>query len=901
MLDHYSEEAGATRKSMLHLRYTSFDPEASIHYLRKAGVILIIVSILFASLSLPNTAYAATSNNPSNSAESSTSPHATSISEITLPAGTVDPWGLTQDNRGNLWVAVPLCDPTPVCSKTLKGAIIQVDKATFTAVNIYQEPDGFSSPVFLEADADGNIWFTQPTTNAIGKLTPNVKAPGSSEWDQWNPPTAHAAPYDLAFDKHGRLWFTEMVANKIGSFDPNNKTFTETPTPSAGSKPYGISHPDPVSGTMWFTENSAAVAQIASFTPPASGSLNSGDIKEYLTNAIAIGSAIKTTPHLITLDNRGSVWWTGGEDGRIGRLIIDQAVPGTSRGVSNYREPQADPNCPNAPNCNIHTSGIAADSNGKIWFDDSQNARVMSFDPATGAFTAHVLGGSINSNAHPHDGLLADGTAIYFSQEYLNKLGWLLQNGTPARPDPGPSNKSWYFAEGRVGKGFREFLLIHNPGTTDCTVDVNYYSIDDGSPTPHTQKVTATVKAGTRMTRWVHNDLNIDWADTNKAASVAAKLTVTNPSGCSGVVAERSQYVSNYVGISSGTDAMGSTKLSKNWYFADVASDQNNTTFLSILNPQDNNARVTVDYYSDGQKVESQSSTFPGNARGTFVLGAIKLPRHVAAVVTSDQSILVERPTYFSNINGTSGAANVVGASALANSWYFAEGYTRNMQEDLVIANLDPANKSAQVTVTLRSTSGATKTFPVTVAANSQLRWNVSANNTFEDSTSDVSAEVQSSGAKVVVQRQMFFNYAHTLGGRSVQANGGTDTIGLAGPARSSYSFAEGYTAAGYNTWLTLLNPGASGQTVYLTLSNSQGKSLQRSFFVGANSRYTVDVTSLMVSHLIGQDAQSYELSMTVQTLNGAPFVAERVMYWNTADTGFVTQGGSVAVGYIGG
>jgi len=403
------------------------------------------------------------------------------------------------------------------------------------------------------------------------------------------------------------------------------------------------------------------------------------------------------------------------------------------------------------------------------------------------------------------------------------------------------------------------------------------------------------------MTRWVHNDLAIAWDDPNKAASVAAKLTITNPSTCSGVVAERSQYISNYVSISSGTDAMGSTKLSKTWYFADIASDQFNTTFLSILNPQGSNARVTVDYYADGQKVQSQATTFPGNARGTFVLGAIKLPAHVAAVVTSDQPILVERPTYFSNINGASGAANVVGASGLANSWYFAEGYTRKMQEDLVIANLDPANKSAEVTITLRSTSGTFKTFPVTVAANSQLRWNVSANNTFEDSTSDVSAEVQSSGAKVVVQRQIFFNYAHTLGGRNVQANGGTDAIGLAGSARSSYSFAEGYTAAGYNTWLTLLNPGASGQTIYLTLSNSQGKSLQRSFFVGANSRYTVDVTSLMVSHLIGQDAQTYELSMTVQTLNGAPFVAERVMYWNTADTGFVTQGGSVAVGYTGG
>src|SRR5207247_2513455 len=102
-------------------------------------------------------------------------------------------------------------------------------------------------------------------------------------------------------------------------------------------------------------------------------------------------------------------------------------------------------------------------------------------------------------------------------------------------------------------------------------------------------------------------------------------------SSCSGIVAERSQYVSNYIGISSGTDAMGSTRLSKTWYFADIASDQFNTTFLSVLNPQESDARITVDYYGNGQKVQSQATTVPGNARGTFVLGAIKLPGHVAA------------------------------------------------------------------------------------------------------------------------------------------------------------------------------------------------------------------------------------------------------------------------------
>jgi hypothetical protein len=41
---------------------------------------------------------------------------------------------------------------------------------------------------------------------------------------------------------------------------------------------------------------------------------------------------------------------------------------------------------------------------------------------------------------------------------------------------------------------------------------------------------------------------------------------------------------------------------------------------------------------------------------------------------------------------------------------------------------------------------------------------------------------------------------------------------------------------------------------------------------------------------------------MTVQTLDGSAFVAERPMYWNTSGiSSFVTTGGSDIIGYAGG
>ncbi len=44
----------------------------------------------------------------------------------------------------------------------------------------------------------------------------------------------------------------------------------------------------------------------------------------------------------------------------------------------------------------------------------------------------------------------------------------------PATMTTGVS-KTWYFADGRVGGGFREFLTIGNPDpTTDCTATISY-------------------------------------------------------------------------------------------------------------------------------------------------------------------------------------------------------------------------------------------------------------------------------------------------------------------------------------------------------------------------------------------------------------------------------------------
>ena len=483
-------------------------------------------------------------------------------------------------------------------------------------------------------------------------------------------------------------------------------------------------------------------------------------------------------------------------------------------------------------------------------------------------------------------------------------LGRVTTKSTqPPSTPPGPTNKTWYFAEGRVGKGFREYLTVENPSATACAATIQYnYTPDGGAPATKTAAI--TINPYSRWTEPVHQDLGYTELSST-AANVAAVVTVnaTATPNCNGVVAERPMYFTNFHSISSGTDVLGSTHLNTNYYFADVPSSSNTTSYLTILNPNNTSANVTATYYLNGSVVGTQTMTVAANARGTIAPSAITLPAHAAAVVTSSQPIVVERPTYFVKAP-VNGAYDIVGASSLSKDWLFAEGYTGSTtQEYLTIANTDPAKIPATVNITLKSKIGSTKTYTITLGAQSQTIWNVNANNTFAGSSPEVSAEVTSTGANIVVQREMYFTYKHTMtNGRAMNSVGGTDVIGQMGPAaHSAYSFAEGYANTGYNDWLTIQNPTSAAETISITLVNGMGRSYTQNEPVAANARFTEDIASLIQSTFnAGSNINSNEFSMTVQTTNGAVFVAERPMYFNTSGSSFAVQGGDDILGYVG-
>ncbi len=555
------------------------------------------------------------------------------------------------------------------------------------------------------------------------------------------------------------------------------------------------------------------------------------------------------------------------------------------------------------------TYAVMSSESGEYDCQSAFMASVLSyFDAHSMGWTAwawYDVGGTNQGCGYPQLISNYQGTPLASMGTYIYQHLLSYGNSTPPPPPPvGPVNTTWYFAEGRVGGNFKEFLSLENPTTNSCALTITYLAQPD-SGASYTRSASVTVPADTRVEENVNTDLGLSTTGAGPGISDSAivKVNASSTPNCTGIVAERPMYF-NALGTNSGSDVIGMTHLGTTFYFGDVAVGNGYSSFLTILNPPGNpSAVVTASYYAGGIKVGQQVVTVAVGARGTInPAGASpKLPSRVAVVVTSTQPVAVERPTYFSNINAgnagvVSGAADVVGVQSLSNDWLFAEGYTGgSFQENFVIANVDPANATAGVTITLEFPNGTTQVHTLSVATDTQATFNV-------DSVApnqSVSAEITSSGAKIVAEREMFFKYNHNANGRSLSSMGGTDVLGQVGPAASTvYSFAEGYTNVGYDVWLTIQNPTGSTENLTVGLVNGKGHSYVFTLSVSGHSRATVDITGDVIHYLYhnGDGYQGYEVAMVVQSASGA-FVAERPMYWNTAGT----QGGSDVIGYVGG
>ncbi|MBN2025180.1 MAG: PD40 domain-containing protein [Actinobacteria bacterium] len=197
--------------------------------------------------------------------------------------------------------------------------------------------------------------------------------------------------------------------------------------------------------------------------------------------------------------------------------------------------------------------------------------------------------------------------------------------------------------------------------------------------------------------------------------------------------------------------------------------------------------------------------------------------------------------------------------------FYFAEGYTgAGFQEYLCLGN--PGDAGAFATITYMFPDGTTQEQEVELGANSRVTVDV---NAAVGPDREVSAMV-ACDLPFVAERPMYFAYQGTL-------KGGHDVVGAPAPACNWY-FAEGYTGAGFDEWICVLNPGdLPAELTFRFQTQEEGEKRVTGFVVGPHTR-----ASFKANDLLG--GGSYQTSLKLEANH--PVVAERPTYFSYTGRG---------------
>jgi hypothetical protein len=409
--------------------------------------------------------------------------------------------------------------------------------------------------------------------------------------------------------------------------------------------------------------------------------------------------------------------------------------------------------------------------------------------------------------------------------------------------------QTWYLAEGYTGAGFGTYILIQNPNASAANVTITYMLQGGGILTRN-----VTVVGNSRYTVVAQN---ADQVGLDQAFST--KLVSDQP-----IIVERAMYWPDGMGAIGGHVTTGFNSPQTTWYLAEGYTGASFGTYILIQNPDASAANVTITYMLQGGGILTRNVTVVENSRYTVVAqnaDQVGLDQAFSTKLVSDQSIIVERAMYFNNEGHVAG-----GITVPQTTWYLAEGYTgAGFGTYILIQN--PNASAANVTITYMLQGGGILTRNVTVVGNS--RYTVVAQNADQVGLDQAFSTKLVSDRPIIVERAMYWP-------KSADSVGGHDSAGASSPGYTWY-LAEGYTGAGYGTYILVQNPNDSVANVTITYMLQAGGTVTRSISVPANSRDTI----------VAQDETQVGVDQAFATklASDQPIIVERAMYFNNGGT----------------
>jgi len=310
-------------------------------------------------------------------------------------------------------------------------------------------------------------------------------------------------------------------------------------------------------------------------------------------------------------------------------------------------------------------------------------------------------------------------------------------------------------------------------------------------------------------------------------------------------------------------------------------------SYLLIMNPNEQAARVTVTFQGEDGSNQSFAYDVGANSRFTVPVRETVGCGSFSTDIESDIPVLAERAMYF-RYEGRTGGHDSIGAIQPSTTWFFAEGYTGDSFDTWVLLQ-NPNDVEAAVTLSFMRPDGGVITHQVNIPP--RRRYSVHVDEVSGLESSDVSTQV-ASNVPIVAERAMYFNYEGK--------DGGHDSIG-ASSASNTWFFAEGYTGDTFDTWVLLQNPNEDTATVSLSFMKPDGSIVSQQVSVPGRRRQSIHVDTV-------PGLEATDVSTRIDS--DLPIIAERSMYFSYQGRkgGHATMGASspenqwyLAEGYTGG
>jgi streptogramin lyase/mono/diheme cytochrome c family protein len=153
----------------------------------------------------------------------------------------------------------------------------------------------------VKPDKNGDVWFTEPGANKIGKVDGKTMKVST-----WTVPTPKCYARRMEIGPDGMIWVGEFNAGKIARFDLATETFKEYTLPGQDASPYAMGFD--ADGYLWYDSHNMDV--LARFDT------KTGDVVEYPVphSEIAMREFFR--------DEQGRMWYGTNPNNRVGYFYL---------------------------------------------------------------------------------------------------------------------------------------------------------------------------------------------------------------------------------------------------------------------------------------------------------------------------------------------------------------------------------------------------------------------------------------------------------------------------------------------------------------------------------------------------------------------------------------------------